>query len=98
MFEEIKIRYLLGISLLFLLVTGIVLIIFQPDIDFAVSALYLVVYVAIPVVFFRYHFRRQNIAIRQFAYLNGVKRWIPSIFGIVFVSIIFSLGSFWLFL
>ena len=102
MFEEMKIRHLLGliaitfvptlIILFFLLMFSIV------DLEFISFATGLVLYVLVPLIFFGYHFRKQNVSIRQVVYTKGVLRWTPSIFVIVIISIAFSLSAFWLYL
>ena len=68
------------------------------NIEVVSAAFGLVLYVLVPVVYFGYHFRKQNLSIRQVVYTKDVTRWIPSIFVIVIVSIAFSLSAFWLYL
>ena len=97
-----KIRHLIGVTALFIVPTMVVLFFLllftDMDFEFAYAAFGLVFYVLVPVVFFGYHFRKQNLSIRQVVYTKGVTRWIPSIFFIVIVSIAFSLSAFWLYL
>lgn len=102
MFSEMKIRHLIGVTALFFVPTMLVLFFLllftELDFEFASAAFGLVLYVLVPVVFFGYHFRKQQLSIRQVVYTKGVTRWIPSIFVIVVISIAFSLGAFWLYL
>lgn len=102
MFGEMKIRHLIGVTALFLVPTLVFLFFLLQftnlDFEFVSATFGLVLYVLVPVVFFGYHFRRQNLSIRQVVYTKGVTRWIPSIFIIVIVSIAFSISAFWLLL
>ena len=102
MFEEMKIRYLLGltaiVSFIFIILFFFLFIFSEVDIEFIVAAVDLVFYVVVPIIFFSYHFRKQQVSVYQIVHAKGIRRWIPSIFGIVIVSIAFSLGTFWLFL
>lgn len=102
MFEEMKIRHLLGITALFSILLVIVLVFLLTfsivDENFASFSSYLVYYVLIPLIFFGYHIRKQGFSVRQVVFIKDIKRWIPSLFGIVFVSIAFSLSAFWLLL
>ena len=95
-------RYLLGltaiVSLSFIILCFFLLLFSAVYEESLMAAVNLVFYVIVPIVFFRYHFRKQGISVRQVVYTKGIRRWIPSIFGIVFVSIAFSLGTFWLLL
>ena len=97
-----KIRHLIGVTALFLVPTLVCLIILflfiDVNIEVVSAAFGLVLYVLVPIVFFGYHFRKQNLSIRQVVYTKDVTRWIPSIFVIVIVSIAFSLSAFWLYL
>lgn len=102
MFSDMKVRHLMGVTALSLITTTVLVVIsflfFDTDEEFLIVALNLVFYVVIPVIFFRYHFNKQGVSLQQVVYKKGIKRWIPSIFGIVIISMAFSLGSFWLFL
>ena len=84
MFGEMKIRHLIGVTALFLVPTLVflffLLLFFDVDFEFVSATFGLVLYVLVPVVFFGYHFRRQNLSIRQVVYTKGVTTWIPSIF------------------
>lgn len=102
MFEEMKIRHLLSltaiISVIFIILCFFLLLFSGVNQEFFMAAGNLVLYVIIPIIFFRYHFRKHNVSVRQVVYTKGVRRWIPSISGIVIVSIAFSLSAFWFFL
>ena len=102
MFGEMKIRHLIGVnilsSILMFILLFIVLTFSNLHEEFLMLALNLVFYVVTPLVFFKYHFKKQGTSVRQVIYTKGTKRWIPLIFGIVIVSMAFSLGTFWLFL
>lgn len=102
MFAEMKIRHLIGVTALSLLAMSILLLFIFTFTDmheeFLMVALNFVLYVVTPVIFFKYHFKKQGVSVRQVVYTKGVKRWTSSIFGIVVVSIAFSLATFWLYL
>ncbi|MBO1910394.1 CPBP family intramembrane metalloprotease, partial [Microvirga sp. 3-52] len=102
MFGEMKIRHLIGVTALFLVPTMVILfflLLFSDgNVDFISATFGFVFYVVVPVVYFGYDFRKQKLSIRQVVYTKGVTRWIPSIFGIVIISIAFSLSAFWLYL
>lgn len=96
MFEEMKIRHLLWISALFSIIAIIIFVIFPTTENFINISLNLIMYVFIPLVFFGYYFNKLPHSVRDVVYVEGVKKWIPSLFGIVVVCIAFSLGTFWL--
>lgn len=96
MFEEMKIRHLLWISVLFTIIGIILFVIFPLNENFINIFTNLIMYVFVPLVFFGYYFKRVPRSVRDVVYTKGVKGWIPSLFGIVAVCIAFSLGTFWL--
>ena len=97
-----KIRHLLGltaiISFIFIILCFFLFLFSAADEELLMVAGNLVFYLIVPIFFFRYHFRKQGISVRQVVHTKGIQRWIPSILGIVIVSIAFSLGTFWLLL
>ena len=102
MFEEMKIRHLLGLIAIIFVPTIIILTLLLMfsivGFEFISFAMGIVLYVLVPLIFFGYHFRKQNVSIRQVVYTKGVLRWTPSLFAIVIISIAFSLSAFWLYL
>ena len=102
MFEEMKIRHLLGLIAIIFVPTIIILtlLLMFSIVEFEIIsvAMGIVLYVIVPLIFFGYHFRKQNVSIRQVVYTKGVLRWTPSLFVIVIISIAFSISAFWLYL
>ncbi|WP_438312908.1 CPBP family intramembrane glutamic endopeptidase [Sporosarcina sp. FA9] len=96
MFSEMRIRHLIGISLISILF-GIVFFILPVSADFSITIPGLLFYITF-IFYFNYQFKQQHVPVRKVVYTKGVGRWIPSIFGIVIVCIVFSLGTFWLIL
>ena len=101
MFWEMKTRYLI----LFNVLAAIALTIGLIAIDLSVAtvspevvslAMYIALYIAVPVPYFWYYFRKQGRSIRQVVFTDGVKDWIPRLLGLVIVLIAFSLSVFWL--
>ncbi|MGE6486885.1 CPBP family glutamic-type intramembrane protease [Paenisporosarcina sp. NPDC076898] len=100
MFEEMKTRHFIGLLILLSIVFGFifgVLSIFIPNGDeFVEAGITLVLYVVAPVLFFRHHFRKQGRSVREVVFKEGAVEWLPSLLGIVVISIAFSLSIFWL--
>jgi len=95
MFEEMKTRHLLGFTLLALIVTIFVLTLLSVSTTIIEIVMQLIIYVIVPVLFFRYHFMKQQMSVKDIVFVKGVRRWVPSLFGLVFLSIAFSLSVFW---
>lgn len=95
LFEQMKIRYLVALSV----VSFIILLIFTMGIgwseEFFGIAANIVLYAIIPAIFFGYYFNKYPTD-REFISFNGVKSWIPAITGIVIASIALSLSTYWL--
>ncbi|PUB10758.1 CPBP family intramembrane glutamic endopeptidase [Paenisporosarcina sp. OV554] len=96
MFEEMKTRYFIGLLLLWFVAFGIVAIFFPYTDDFAETGITLILYVVVPVTFFRYYFRKHGVAVRDVVFRKGSGSWLPSLIGIMVISIAFSLSVFWL--
>lgn len=96
MFSEMKIRHLIGISLISVLF-GIVFFILPVSVDFSITIPGLLFYIAF-IFYFNYQFKQQHVPVRKIVYTKGIGGWIPSILGIVIVCIVFSLSTFWLFM
>ena len=96
MFEQMKIRYLVALSV----VSFIILLIFTMGIglseEFFGIAANIVLYAIIPAIFFGYYFNKYPNSDREFISFRGVKSWIPAVTGIVLASIALSLSTFWL--
>ncbi len=58
--------------------------------------IYFTLYIAVPVPYFWYHFRKQGRSVRQVVFTEGIKDWIPRLLALVLVLIAFSLSVFWL--
>ncbi|WP_075618911.1 CPBP family intramembrane glutamic endopeptidase [Paenisporosarcina indica] len=95
MFEEMKIRHLLGFTLLVSIVTITFLVLLSASEPIVDITLQLIIYVIVPVLFFRYHFKKQQMSVKDVVFVKDVKRLIPSILGLVVLSIAFSLSVFW---
>lgn len=95
MFEEMKTRHLLGFTLLALIVTGIILALVSASETLIDISLQLIIYVIVPALFFRYHFKKQQMSVKDVVFVKDVKRLVPSLFGLVALSIAFSLSVFW---
>ncbi len=91
-----KIRHLFGLTLLLLIIFGIGGIFLPYTEDFVGAAFSLILYIAAPVIFFRYHFRKQGRSVREVVFTHRSKAWLPWLLGIVGISIAFSLSVFWL--
>lgn len=95
MFEEMKTRHLLGFNILAFVVAGIGLMILSASGPLIGVIFQLLLYVVVPFLFFRYHFKKQQLSIRHVVFTTGVSRWVPSLVGLVLLSIAFSLSVFW---
>lgn len=95
MFEEMKIRYLLLFSFIGTFVTILVLLALNTsDVTLDVVS-QLVMYVAIPALYFGYYFRKHHVSVWDVLHVHGVKKWLPPLVALVGVSIAFSLSMFW---
>lgn len=97
MFEEMKTRHLFGLTILLMVVFGFGAI-FLPynDDNFVEAGITLILYIAAPILFFRYHFRKQGRSVREVVFKEGTVEWLPRLFGFVAISIAFSISVFWL--
>ncbi|MFX3673521.1 MAG: lysostaphin resistance A-like protein [Paenisporosarcina sp.] len=95
MFEEMKTRHLFGLTLLSLIVAGIAAVVYSVSEAVIDIFLQLIIYVIVPVLFFSFHFRRQKISVRNVIFTTGVGPWLPSLAGLVLLSVGFSLSVFW---
>jgi len=96
LFEEMKTRHLFGLTLLLLIIFGIGAIFLPYTENFIGLGFSLILYVVTPVIFFRYHFRKQGRSVREVVFTKRSMKWIPSLLGIVVISIAFSISVFWL--
>jgi uncharacterized protein len=96
MFEKMKLRFFIPIMLAAVILSIVIMAILDVDEAVFDVVFQLVLYVVVPVGFFGYYFRKQKASLSEVVFLNGVKRWLPSIAGLVVISIIFSIGIFWL--
>lgn len=96
MFEEMKMRYFIGLLVLWLIAFGIVAIFYPYSDDFIETGITLILYVVVPITFFRYYFRKHGISVRVVVFKKGSGSWLPSLVGIMVLSIAFSLSVFWL--
>lgn len=96
MFEEMKNRHLLGITLLFIILSVIIGTLFSASEDLAGIAFQFALYIAAPVVYFRYQFNKHSVSLSDVVLLKGLKDWIPSVLTFVGISVLFSLSISWL--
>lgn len=96
MFEEMKTRYFIGLLFIWLVAFGIVAIFYPYSDNFTETGISLILYVVVPITFFRYYFRKHGIAVREVVFRKGSGSWLLSIVGIMVLSIAFSLSVFWL--
>ncbi len=95
MFEEMKTRYFTGLLVLCLILFGIVAIFFPYSVDFIEAGLTMILYVGVPLLFFSYYFRKQGLSVWEVVFKKGSSSWLPSLVGIMVLSIAFSLSVFW---
>ncbi|WP_019412674.1 CPBP family intramembrane glutamic endopeptidase [Paenisporosarcina sp. TG20] len=96
MFDEMKTRHLLGLTLLLMILFGIGAIFVPYSESFADIGLQAILYIAGPVIFFRYHFRKQKRSVHEVVFTKGSIRWLPWLLGFVILSLAFSMSAFWL--
>lgn len=96
MFDEMKTRYFLVLTLLLMIIFGMIAIFVPYSESFADIGLLALLYIAAPVIFFRYYFRKQRRSVREVVFTKGSIRWLPWLLGVVVLSLAFSMSSFWL--
>ena len=95
MFEQMKARYLILYSVLGMIAALIVLVALDVN-DMAFDVIsQVVLYVAVPGIYFGYYFRKHNASVWDVLSFGGIHKWLPALFGLVAVSIAFSLSMFW---
>ncbi|EIM07987.1 CAAX amino terminal protease family protein [Planococcus antarcticus DSM 14505] len=95
MFEQMKARYLILLSILGAILTMVALIVLDvSDMTFDVIS-QLVLYVLVPGIYFGYYFRKHNASVWNVLSFNGIQKWMPTLLALVVVSIAFSLSMFW---
>ncbi|ANU12005.1 CAAX protease family protein [Planococcus antarcticus DSM 14505] len=95
MFEQMKARYLILLSILGTILTTVALIVLDvSDMTFDVIS-QLVLYVLVPGIYFGYYFRKHNASVWNVLSYNGIQKWMPTLLALVVVSIAFSLSMFW---
>ncbi|MBT2569753.1 type II CAAX endopeptidase family protein [Planococcus sp. ISL-110] len=95
MFEQMKARYLILYSVLGMIATLIALIVLDvSDMAFDVIS-QVVLYVAVPGIYFGYYFRKHNASVWNVLSFGGIHKWLPALFALVVMSIAFSLSMFW---
>lgn len=91
-----KTRHLFGLSILLMVVFGIGAIFLPYNDNFVEAGITLILYIAAPILFFRYHFRKQGRSVREVVFKEGTIEWLPRLIGFVLISIAFSISVFWL--
>ncbi|EPD51013.1 hypothetical protein HMPREF1210_02204 [Paenisporosarcina sp. HGH0030] len=91
-----KTRHLFGLTILLMVVFGIGAIFLPYSDNFVEAGITLILYIAAPLLFFRYHFRKQGQSVREVVFKEGTVEWLPRLFGFVAISIAFSISVFWL--
>lgn len=59
-------------------------------------AMLLVFYVALPVPFVRYHFKKRGVKLRQVFFFRGTARWLLPVLGLTLLVMSFSISIYWL--
>lgn len=96
MFEEMKVRYLILYSIIGSVVSMATLLALNvSETTFDVVS-QLVMYIVVPGLYFGYYFKKHNASVWNVLSFTGIKKWLPSLVGLVAVSIAFSLSMFWL--
>lgn len=98
MFHEIKPWHLFGWLVAALILAAFILLQATGNILLIDIAMQLVFYVVVPGWFFAYHFKKNGIRLNQLVFLKGVSRWILPVFGLVLLSMAFSISAYWLIL
>lgn len=96
MFEEMKNRHLFGITILFIILFIVVATLFSESEDVSGLAFQFALYIAAPVVYFRYQFNKHSVSLSDVVFIKGSKQWIPSVLVFVAISVLFSLSISWL--
>lgn len=97
MFAVMKSRYLILFTILGVIVTAAFFTSIGADLVETEIAVQLAFYVVVPYFFFHYYWdKNPDWSFSEVLTTKGVKPWLPSIIGIVLVSIAFSLTMFWL--
>ncbi len=97
MFAEMKSRYLILFTILGIIATAIIFTVIGADPLTTEIAIQLAFYVVVPYFFFHYYWSKNpDWKFDEVFTTKGVKPWLPSIAGMVLVSIAFSLAMFWL--
>lgn len=97
MFAEMKSRYLILFTIVGVLATLVLFMMIGADPVTTEIAVQLCFYIIVPYFFFHYYWSKNpDWSFREVLSLKGVKPWLPGIFGMVLVSIAFSLSMFWL--
>ncbi|WKA59224.1 type II CAAX endopeptidase family protein [Planococcus shenhongbingii] len=96
MFQKMKFRYIVGITLTVYLSMVYATTVFPLSEDLEAVLLSVAVYGIVPFWFFTYQFRLQNVSVSTFVFTDGAERWIASVIGLIVLSIAFTLSLFWL--
>lgn len=97
MFAEMKSRYLILFTILGVIATLIIFMLIGADPVTTEIAVQIAFYIVVPYFFFHYYWSKNpDWSLSEVITTKGVKPWIPSITGMVIVSIAFSLAMFWL--
>ena len=97
MFAEMKSRYLILFTILGVIATLVIFMLIGADPVTTEIAVQIAFYVIVPYFFFHYYWgKNPDWSLSEVLTTKGIKPWLPSIIGIVLVSIAFSLTMFWL--
>ncbi|MCH4826732.1 hypothetical protein [Planococcus halocryophilus] len=94
MFEEMKARYLILYSVIGTVVSMVTLVLLNVSVIAFEVVSQLVMYVVVPGIYFGYYFKKHNASIWNVLSFTGTKKWLPTLFALVAVSIAFSLSMF----
>lgn len=99
MFNHMKIRLLLGLSIIGFIgfvVIAIFSTFFGADEGFIATCLSIIMYIVVPFIFFYHYYRKEPFSLKQVVFFSRSAQWVLPICAIVVVAISFSLSTFWL--
>jgi membrane protease YdiL (CAAX protease family) len=98
MFEEMKVRYFVGLAILITLVFEWVLSMYVISEELSNIILGFAVFELAASLFFGYYFYKQKTSIHEVVHDRDTKRWFPSVFWLVLIFNTFSITTYWFYL
>ncbi|RNF39019.1 CPBP family intramembrane glutamic endopeptidase [Planococcus salinus] len=96
MFEKMKIRYLLALLFLLYAAGRLGPLLFPGSEEGIALITQLLAFLVVPLVFFGYYFRKQQLSVSDVATRKGFRRWIFPILGLALLLVVLSFGTMWL--